>query len=258
MLIARVAGFNDSTSGARQFRNFVDAISHNGIAPTVITVKGPALNKLNKVHTVNEIPLKYFSAFVRRVFPDIISLPDIRRLSANLFLLNKAIQTTKNCDYDYILTNSFPSSTHLVGLRLKQKTRLPWVAQFYDPWVGNPYRVFKTKCFREMDAEIEKTVAENADIIFHSNETIKEDWISRYGDIVKNKIFVLPFICDYTSYNAAINRTAYAVPKDRIIISYIGNLVSKRNLDDLIPAVVLFMAEHPVSGIRYSSGLSEM
>lgn len=246
LFLTRGASFDDSMPGPRQFRNFIDAVSHNGIIPTILTVKGPVSNKLNQAYSVNEIPFRYIDAIMRRIFPDMISLPDSRRFSTNPLLIRKAIQIIKENKYDYILTNSFPSSTHLVGLKLKKKVKLPWIAQFYDPWVGNPYRVFKTQYFQKLDAKIEKSVAENADIILHSNETIKEDWINRYGDIVANKIFVLPFLYDYMSYNAAINRSTNAIPKDRIIISYIGNLVNKRNMDDLIPAIMLFIKEYPI------------
>src|SRR5947209_12884436 len=38
---------------------------------------------------------------------------------------------------DALLTSSPPHSIHLLGLWLKRRYRLPWVADFRDPWVTN-------------------------------------------------------------------------------------------------------------------------
>jgi hypothetical protein len=37
---------------------------------------------------------------------------------------------------DALWTTSSPESAHLAGLALKRRFRLPWVADFRDPWVG--------------------------------------------------------------------------------------------------------------------------
>lgn len=38
-----------------------------------------------------------------------------------------------------IYTSSLPYTSHLIGLRLKEESGLPWVADFRDPWSGNKF-----------------------------------------------------------------------------------------------------------------------
>lgn len=40
--------------------------------------------------------------------------------------------------FDAVYTTSGPYTTHLVGFYLKDKYRLPWIADYRDPWTGNP------------------------------------------------------------------------------------------------------------------------
>jgi len=145
-------------------------------------------------------------------------------------------------EFDWIHTVSFSCSSHLAGLYLKSKINLPWVAQFYDPWVGNCYRKYKTKFFRKLDEKIEYQVAMNADIIIHTNEIIKKDWERRYGKMVSEKIFVLPFSYDE---NSPVIDHAKPINKKKKRILYVGNLYLDRNLEDIIKALKIMKAKVP-------------
>lgn len=223
--------------GGIQQKNFVYALSKIGIIPEIYckrTSFGFSLQDKKNIHFVKEIGHKYFSYLARRVFPDVLFLPDIERYTYLPFLLRKLSLDTNN-DYDWIHSISYPCSSHLAGLYLKKKTKLPWVAQFYDPWVGNCYRNYKTKFLRKYDENIEYDIASNADIIIHTNEIIKNNWIKRYGKIVQDKIFVLPFC--YDEKVQVVAKNLCSIKKDKISVLYVGNLYLNRNLDDLISAI---------------------
>lgn len=233
-----VKDFNiDTNAVGIQAKRFVDSLIKTGINPVVYCVKTnerSLLHDENSIHLVKELPHKFFSAVIRRLFPDILYLPDIDRYTFLPFLTQELDKEIEINNYDWIHSISNPCSSHLAGLYLKEKTNLPWVAQFYDPWVGNCYREYKTKYLRKLDEDIEYKVAVNADIIIHTNEIIKNDWIKRYGEIVIEKIFVMPFSYDENCKITVNNRKR---TNTKLSVLYVGGLYFDRNIDDLIKSI---------------------
>jgi len=234
----------EMNAGGIQAKRFLDAIAKIGIKPLVYSKKteyGVSLLNKYELNLVNEIPHKNFSSIARRLFPDLVLLPDIEKYTFLPFLNRKLKAVSSANNYNWIHTISNPCSSHVAGLELKKKTKLPWVAQFYDPWVGNSYREFRTDVLRKYDEKIEYDIALNADVIIHTNDIIKQKWIERYGDMVQNKIFVLPF--SYDSNIEILDATNKEIKKNKkISVLYVGNLYLNRNLDDLILAIKILMS----------------
>lgn len=227
-----------------QFRKFISAISSKNILPTIVAKKteNAQVNELNsKFILVPEIKHKLFKSIFRRILPDIIYAPDIEQFTFKPLVENTLNQVLKksNVNYDWIHSVSFPCSNHLVGLNLKRKLNIPWVAHFYDPWIGNPYRKHLFNFSKKYDTKLERLVAENADIIFHTNQIIIDDWIDRYGDLVVNKIHLLPFNYSDEDIKRAEGLKKRNNENEKKILLHVGNLYLQRNLDDLIASLCI-------------------
>ena len=87
--------------------------------------------------------------------------------------VEKIIQKEK---IDFIITTGPPHSTHLIGLEIKNKYNIKWVADFRDPWTEVYYNnLFKrTKRANLKDKSLEKTVLEKADIVLTVGPSIKK------------------------------------------------------------------------------------
>lgn len=227
-----------------QFRKFISALSSKNINPTIVAKRTGnfQVNQSNiDLIYVPEIKHKLFKSVLRRIFPDIIYLPDIERLTFYPQIkntINKTLGQNKT-KYDWIHSVSFPCSNHLIGLHLKRKLNIPWVAHFYDPWIGNPYRKHFFNFSKRYDTKLERLVAENADIIFHTNQIIIDDWIDRYGDLVVNKIHLLPFNYSDEDIKRAEGLNKSNNENEKKILLHVGNLYLQRNLDDLIASMCL-------------------
>lgn len=167
-------------------------------------------------------------------FPDLCHIPDQRRFSWKPFVLKKVNELLKTEQFNYIRSISCPETSHLIALEIKKKTGLPWVAQFNDPWVENEAKVFKTNICRKIDADMERQVAENADVIIHSNHIMVENWIMRYGSEIARKMYIVPF-----SFNIPNLPTigSHIRKDDKLIISHIGHLYGKRSALTLFDAL---------------------
>ena len=169
---------------------------------------------------------------------DYLFLPDYQKLAWNKKVLSQLENEVKSGKYDYVHTINMPCSSHLIGLELKKKYGIPWVAQFYDPWYNNPYRQQQRSIVHSRDAKYEKEVAINADLILHSNQLMIDDWSQTYGEIINNKIFVLPYIIDEREICTRTDDS------DFLTISHIGNLMRGRNSVVFIKAVAKLVSQY--------------
>ena len=247
LIISREFLKNNSPTGEciRAFVNNMDASEWDPVA--YCSDKEPQVtlgdNSYTKVIHENTFP-QLWAAFIRRaLIPDLTWLPGYEWSSWGKRCVRTIIKDVRNgAKFDYIHTVSFPCACHTVGLHVKQKTGLPWVAQFYDPWADNPYRPFKTNYFKVKDWLLEREIVENADIIIHDNEPIAELWRKRYGEALAKKIVILPLTVPLPSTKGLTNKRKEG---DVLTISHIGNFMLNRTSIPFLSAVILLLKEHP-------------
>ena len=172
--------------------------------------------------------------------PDVCHIPDQRRFSWKPFVVKAVMNGDYN--YDYIHSISCPESSHLAALKLKQLTGKPWVAQFNDPWIGNEAKQFNTRCLQKIDVELEREVAENADLIIHSNRIMIEDWLERYGAQISSRMVLFPF-----SFNIAQLPDVAEHHKrgDKLKISHIGHIYGARSASPILKAIYALKTNSP-------------
>jgi len=123
-----------------------------------------------------------------------------------------------------IITTGPPHSLHLIGLGLKQKHELNWIADFRDPWtqIGYHKKLRMSKRSREKHLELEKRVLSEADHIITTSFTTK----AKFEKITSRPISVI------TNGYDVLNQSE--VPLDpQFTISHIGSLLSGRDPKNL-------------------------
>ncbi|PRX55126.1 glycosyltransferase [Flagellimonas meridianipacifica] len=135
--------------------------------------------------------------------------PSIAYLSN--FIEEEQIQT--------IITTGPPHSLHLIGLGLKQKYDIRWIADFRDPWtsIGYHKKLRLTKSSQKKHKYLEKTVLDTADKLIVTSNTTKAEF---------EKIANTPI--------EAITNGFDTVPEvgkldSKFTISHIGSLLTGRN-----------------------------
>lgn len=112
------------------------------------------------VPTKNQSFFKKMAAFIRGNF----ILPDARKYWRK-HALPKAKELIEKEDIKLVITTGPPHSTHLIGLALKKKMDIKWIADFRDPWTEIFYNkdLYKTTLAKRIDARLEAKVLGNAD-----------------------------------------------------------------------------------------------
>lgn len=236
-------------STGQVLRSFFERLGPFGFFPTILCSKSfhndVDIKKLkcDVIPTKDCQAIRYIIALAKRLIaPDFAFIPDYSYFSwAKISAMRKVNELIKKHNFDYIHSISIPCSSHLIGAYAKKKFNIPWIASFFDPWYENPYRTIHYNWAKERDRKFEEYVANNADIIVHTNHVICEEWIARYGDHVKDKMIVLPLVFNETT----IEKRTITKTNDKFVISHIGSLYDGRNASDFIKSVNLLIEKHP-------------
>lgn len=101
-------------------------------------------------------------------------LPDLKR-GWNYFAYRKARELIERFKIPLVITTSPPPSSHLIGLKLKMRTRVKWIADFRDYWFPLPIeQIYKQGFARNYSIRLKDMIAAKADEIVSVNEDIRE------------------------------------------------------------------------------------
>lgn len=125
-----------------------------------------------------------------RTFPALTPLPDVMQPWIKP-ALRKAHELLVAQKFSAIISYALPWSDHLVGLALKRKTSLPWIAHYSDPWVDSDH--FKGNAQRRAAVTaMEHSVLEAADrVIFITQETA-DLVMGKYPTAWREKVRIIP------------------------------------------------------------------
>jgi glycosyltransferase involved in cell wall biosynthesis len=125
---------------------------------------------------------------------------------------------------DTIITTGPPHSLHLIGLGLKQKHNLNWIADFRDPWtqIGYHKKLRLSKRSREKHLELEKKVLSEANHIITTSFTTKAEFEKKTSQ---------PITVITNGYDV-LNQSEVTLDP-HFTLSHIGSLLSGRDPENL-------------------------
>jgi glycosyltransferase involved in cell wall biosynthesis len=160
-------------------------------------------------------------------------LPDPRK-GWNKYALKKAAELIREFNIDKVVTTSPPHSTQLIGLELKQKFNIRWIADLRDPWTDiYYYNQFKhTALARKIDQKYEREVVENADLLITVSEDVKRIFAEKSDLPVAAKTIVIPNGFDEDDFR--IKNLPTELKK---VITYTGTISEAYDVDGFLKAL---------------------
>jgi len=134
-----------------------------------------------------------------------------------------------------IITTGPPHSLHLIGLQLKERLGVKWVADFRDPWttIGYHKQLRLTNASKAKHKALEKQVLTTADQIIVTSFTTKKE----FQQLTKQPIEVITNGYDKESVDKFEMDSKFTM-------SHIGSLLSKRNPEVLWKVLSEFISEN--------------
>lgn len=174
-----------------------------------------------------------FSRFVRGNF----FIPDSRK-GWNRYAVRAASKIIKDENIEMVVTTSPPHSSQLIGLTLKKKFGVRWIADLRDPWTDIYYYplMYHTWWAKAIDRKLEKQVLMNADELIVVSNRIKALFGKKTGN--QSKIHVIPNGYDEADFNK-VSRS----PKDRFVVSYTGTIAENYGIDTVLKVMARLIHE---------------
>jgi glycosyltransferase involved in cell wall biosynthesis len=98
----------------------------------------------------------------------------------------------QNTKFDAILSTAPPYTAHLIGLSLKTKYKIPWIADFRDPWVTNESLLTsQPRWLRQLGVRMEASCVMSADLVVCNTDWQQRVMCERYQKLPREKFVTL-------------------------------------------------------------------
>ncbi len=165
-------------------------------------------------------------------------IPDARKfwIKPSVKILTEYL---KKNHIDVIVTTGPPHSAHMIGLHLKQKTGIPWLADFRDPWTNiDYYNDLKLgKRADKIHHRLERLVLEYADTV----TVISPGMSKEFNQIVPKEYVVIPNGYDTEDIE---KNTKEITKSEKFSLAHIGSLTKTRNPENLWDALKQLVDEN--------------
>ncbi len=249
-------------SGVQRTLKFVKYLPNFGWNPIVLTTTPKSyyafdeelireLVGLNvKVYRTDSDRQKYIKV---RKFPSNYTLQKIGRLILNFFfqpdtkigwkkkaieLGEKIIQENK---IDIIFATAPPFTDFLIALELSEKYDIPFVVDYRDVWVDNPYQLYPTFVHKFLSRKLEEKILKNASKIIVSYRGTKDILLTRYQFLRNSDIEIIPHGFDLSDFENA--KTVFP-DRNKFVVTHSGLFQDNRNPKYFLKAFSYFLKIH--------------
>jgi glycosyltransferase involved in cell wall biosynthesis len=141
----------------------------------------------------------------------------------------------KDHNIDVVVTTGPPHSLHLIGLGLKEKSGIIWLADFRDPWttIGYHKELKLSASSAKKHKDLEKKVLNTADAILVTSPTTKTEF-----EVLTAK----PIAVITNGYDT--EKTTKQLLDEQFTIAHIGSFLSERNPQILWQALAELVNEN--------------
>jgi glycosyltransferase involved in cell wall biosynthesis len=220
-------------------------LPEHGWFPTILTIRE---NRLLMTHAAGQgqvLPSRGLA--VRRTGiiypPDRLTLPDVQ-CGWLPFAVAAGLAVARRRPVDCLYSIGPPMTAHLVGLALHRLLGRPWVADFHDPWLANPWRRGDRRWpFGALESWLERSVLQSAQrIVTKTPEMI--DLLAARAGRPREDFLVAP--CAYDAAEVEAARQEARRDPARLVLVHAGRFYGPRSPEPLLQAVAQVAADPAV------------
>ncbi|WP_100523463.1 glycosyltransferase family 4 protein [Mycobacteroides abscessus] len=140
------------------------------------------------------------------------------------YAMKKGLEIVKQHQIDVVFSTSGPYTNHLVGLYLKRKTGLPWIADFRDPWTQNMHRT--DIAWREwLEDRLERMVLRESDILLTVTHSFARNFKNKFAEEIRRAEVI------HNGFDPEDYKELQAIKSDPSVCSFIytGIFYKERN-----------------------------
>ncbi|MBX3044202.1 MAG: glycosyltransferase [Candidatus Kapabacteria bacterium] len=250
-------------SGVQRTLKFVKYLPDFGWNPVVLTTENsdyyayddtlleeiPDIVKIFKVpeskrkSKIKSKPRKFPNYFKQRIGAAIVRFfkqPD-SKIHWKKFALKEAEKIIQEHDIKIIFATAPPFTSFLIAKELSEKYDIPFVIDYRDNWVDNPFHFYPTLWHKNYNIELEKSVLTVSERAFVITRYAKELLLKRYRFLSHDDVVILPHGYDpedFVNIPATINTR-------KLVFTHSGLFQDDRTPKYFLKAINLFLKDYP-------------
>lgn len=185
--------------------------------------------------------LKHAARVVKEWVSRLMMIPD-SRIGWIPFAVFSGYRAIKKQPPEIIYSTSPYMSAHLIAMILSGLLRIPWIADFRDPWGGNPYRNLRFASLKGWDSFLERLVLKNASRIVCNTPTMQALLCRRHRFVAKKCSTILN---GFDSDRLADIQPIRVAPLDECVLTHCGQFYGRRSPQVWFDALKLAIDQRP-------------
>lgn len=197
-------------------------------------------NKENKKQKIKKFP-SYLYQKLGRSLLQTIYLPDSKKPWLK-HALKKGEQIINENKIDVIFATAPPYTDFLVALELAKKYDIPFIIDYRDIWIDNPFHFFATPFHKIYSGKLEKNILYRAERVVVTTRYTKELLLKRYGFLSHNEVDIVHQGYDAEDFK---NFEKIKPDPDKFVITHSGLFQDNRTPKYMLKAISMFFKNRP-------------
>lgn len=197
-------------------------------------------------NVVDKAEQRSFIQLLKDLVSEIFRIPD-RQIGWFPFAVFRGVELIRKYHPDVLYSSGNPWTTHLVGLALSQLYHIPWIPDFRDPWMNNPYHKRRFGFIETIERRLEKYVVEKARFVICNTQPLKDQFQDTYPYLDHYK-----FVHISNGFLSKLfDNLAYNKDDKKLRMTHVGNLYSRRSPDGLLEAVSILKKKGTLNATNF-------
>jgi hypothetical protein len=149
----------------------------------------------------------------------------------------------RNGGADILFATGMPWSSLVVAWLLHKISGVPYLVDFRDPWIGNPFHQSKGAFLDAVGQRLEKSIVERAALVSVNTAPLREEFLQRYPHLPPDKFVVLTNGFDPEDFDHLLPDSAGEEENGaKLVLAHAGFLYGKRDPAPLLDALELLLS----------------
>lgn len=223
------------------------------------TLRAPATTKpQNEKQSPASSKRKSLTQRGKDFITDLTSIPD-KDVNWLPQAVKRAMALHRREKFDLIYSTAPPFTDHLIAQLVKQRTGLPWVADFRDPWARAPWKaeILGGSLRGKAATKLERGFVRRANRVILNTDWIHREFTEYYGAQLARKFAVITNGFDPQDFADPLLPAARG---NKMIITHTGALYRKRSPEQFFAACERLLARGKISPheleLRFVGGIA--
>jgi glycosyltransferase involved in cell wall biosynthesis len=173
------------------------------------------------------------------------------------FAVRAGTRAARRDGAEIVYSTSGPISAHIIAGLIAGRTKLPWVADFRDPWIGNAFAGNLPRWQRPLQRRLDRWIVRRADRVVFASDGFLEGYSARYPWAAE-KMSVVPNGYDRNDFTPEV-LAAIAAGRDARVagaseggepgapfrLIYAGTVYGEHELEIFLDGLELLLARRP-------------